>query len=127
MFEIILSSISAGLLLILSIYTLVKQRNITGVMFSLSVILLAAIEIIDQASIHMEYDPVALKKIVLHLESFLPAILLFYSLTYARQISEKAISVLWWGFLGVSVIFPLSTFLLSADSFFYSPTFRSNR
>jgi putative PEP-CTERM system histidine kinase len=121
MFEIILSSVSAGLLLILAIYTLVKQRNITGVMFSLSVILLAAIEIIDQASIHMEYDPVALKKIVLHLESFLPAILLFYSLTYARQISDRAISGLWWGFLGISVIFPLSTFLLSADSFFYSP------
>ena len=121
MFEIILSSISAGLLLILSIYTLLKQRNMTGVMFSLSVILLAAIEIIDQASIHMEYDPIALKKIVLHLESFLPAILLFYSLTYARQISDKAISVLWWGFLAVSVIFPLSTFFLSADGFFYSP------
>jgi len=121
MFEIIISSVSAGLLLILSIYTLVKQRNITGVMFSLSVILLAAIEIIDQASMHIEYDPVALKKIVLHLESFLPAILLFYSLTYARQISDKAISALWWGFLAVSVIFPLSTFLLSADSFFYSP------
>ncbi len=121
MFEIIISLVSAGLLLILSIYTLLKQRNITGVMFSLSVILLAAIEIIDQASIHMEYDPIALKKIVLHLESFLPAILLFYSLTYARQISDKAISALWWGFLAVSVIFPLSTFFLSADSFFYSP------
>ena len=121
MFEIIISSVSAGLLLILAIYTLLKQRNITGVMFSLSVILLAAIEILDQAAIHMEYDPVALKKSVLHLESFLPAILLFYSLTYARQISDRAISPLWWGFLGVSVVFPLSTFLLSADSFFYSP------
>jgi putative PEP-CTERM system histidine kinase len=121
MFEIILSSVSAGLLLILAIYTIVKQRNLTGVMFSLSVILLAAIEIIDQASVHMEYDPFALKKIVLYLESFLPVILLFYSLTYARQISDRAISTLWWGFLGVSVIFPLSTFILSADSFFYAP------
>jgi putative PEP-CTERM system histidine kinase len=121
MFEMILSSVSAGLLLILSIYTLVKQRNLTGAMFSLSVILLAAINIIDQASVHMEYDPFALKKIVLHLESFLPAILLFYSLTYSRQISERTVSPLWWGFLGASVIFPLSTFLLSADRFFYSP------
>lgn len=121
MFEIIISSISAGLLLLLAIYTLVKQRNVTGVMFSLSVMLLAAIEIIDQIAIHMEYDPVALKKIVLHLEAFLPAVLLFYSLTYARQISDRAISPIWWGFLGVSIVFPLSTFFLSADSFFYAP------
>ncbi len=67
------------------------------------------------------HDPIALKKIVLHLESFLPAILLFYSLTYARQISDRAISPIWWGFLGVSAVFPLSTILLSVDSFFYSP------
>jgi putative PEP-CTERM system histidine kinase len=121
MFEIIISSISAGLLLILAIYTLVKQRNMTGVMFALSVVLLAAIEVIDQAAVHMDYDPVALKKVALHLESFLPAILLFYSLTYARQISDRAISPLWWGLLSVSAVFPFSTFVLPADRFFYSP------
>lgn len=121
MIEIIISSVSAGLLVILAVYTLLKQRNLTGVMFSLSVILLGAIEIIDQAAVHLDYDPIALKMVVLRLESFLPAVLLFYSLTYARQISGKAISWLWWAFLGLSAIFPLSIFLLSADGLFYAP------
>jgi putative PEP-CTERM system histidine kinase len=124
MFEIILSSISALLLLVLAVYTLVKQRNVTGIMFSLSVLLLAAIEITDQAALHMANDPFAMKKIVLHLESFLPTMLLFFSLTYARRVSQKSISTLWWTLLGVSIILPLSTFLLPEGSFFYSPDLR---
>lgn len=121
MFEIIISSVSAALLLILSVYTIAKQRSRTGVMLSFSVLLLASIEIIDRASLYLLYDPIALKKIVLHLESLLPATLLLFSMTYARQISHRSISALWWALLGVSALFPLSTVLVPADSFFYSP------
>lgn len=121
MFEMILSTISAALLLILSVYTIAKHRNRTGVMLSFSVLLLASIEIIDRASLYLLYDPIALKKIVLHLESLLPATLLLFSMTYARQISHRSISALWWALLGVSALFPMSTVLVPADSFFYSP------
>jgi putative PEP-CTERM system histidine kinase len=121
MFEMIVSAISAALLLILSVYTIAKQRSRTNVMLSFSVLLLASLEIIDRASVYLSYDPIALKKIALHLESLLPATLLLFSLTFARQISHRSISALWWALLGMSALFPLSTVLVSADSFFYTP------
>lgn len=127
MFGIIVAPVSAGLLLILALYTLVKQRSIMGVMFALAVTILASIELIDQAAVHLGYDPIVLKKIILHLESFLPAVLLFYSLTYARQVSKRAISPFWWGFLAVSIVFPASVFFLHADRFFYAPDLQTEQ
>lgn len=121
MFEMIISAISAALLLILSVYTIAKQRSRTGVMLSFSVLLLVSIEIIDRASVSLLHDPIALKKVVLYLESLLPATLLLFSLTFARHISHRSISALWWALLGMSALFPLSTVLVPADSFFYSP------
>lgn len=121
MFEIILSAISSLLLLSLSIYLILKQRNIINATLSFSTLLLALIEILDQASIHLSYDPIIFKRFSLSIESLLPATFIFFSLTYARQGPNKSISPPWLAITGIATLFPVIVVLLPMDTLFYAP------
>jgi putative PEP-CTERM system histidine kinase len=127
MFELIISAISSFLLLVLSVYLILKQRTIINAALSFPVFLLALIEILDQASMHLSYDPVAIKRAVIFLESLLPATFLFFSITYSRQRSDKSNSILWKVLTGAAILFPAGVFMSPADNFFYSPDFRIER
>ncbi len=123
-FEIILSAISASLLLVLSAYVFTKQRTAAGLALFFSSFFIASIEILDQVSLHLSYDPLTIKKAGTFIEALLPAILLFFSLIYARQNSSKSISISWKVLLGAALLFPVSVFVFPADAFFYSPDFQ---
>ncbi len=127
MFEIILSAIAAFLLLFLSVYTLFKQRTSFNIALSSAILLLAAIEILDQFSMHSSYDPILLKKVVILAESLLPLSFVFFSITYARQKSVKSVSFLWRAFTVVALFFPASVLVLPINNFFFSPDLQTER
>src|SRR5208337_2281528 len=97
----------------------VRHRTTANMAFCAAALLLASIEITDQALISNSFDSFTVNRSVLLLESLLPASLLFFSLTYYRLDPLKSISPWWWAIMIFSLIFPLSLFMFPLSAFFY--------
>ncbi|MBI4684811.1 MAG: PEP-CTERM system histidine kinase PrsK [Nitrospirae bacterium] len=127
MFEIILSTVAALFLIILSFYALIRQRTAANIAFSIIAFFIALIEVLDQYTLYSSYDPLVLKRVVIFFESFLPLTFLFFSLIYSRRNIAKSLSFLWWVLISLTILFPVSVSLLSIDNFFYSPDLLTER
>lgn len=127
MFEIILSIAAGVVMLALSLYLVARKWTLNSAVLALGFFLLALIEVLDQLSFRVAEGDLSLKWTVLLLESLLPAVLLFYSLTYSRRRWEKMLSPLWLALLGAAVLFPVSVMLFPMERFFYSPDLRTER
>jgi putative PEP-CTERM system histidine kinase len=127
MFDTVLSFTALSVLCALSVYTIARKRTITTIAFSLSALLLASVEGADYLLLNTSYDPIAVKRVVLFLQSLLPIILLFYALTFARQWSGKAISAVWKAILGAALVFPVIVLTFPLVSFFYSPDLQADK
>ncbi|MEW6109462.1 MAG: XrtA/PEP-CTERM system histidine kinase PrsK [Nitrospirota bacterium] len=127
MFGIILSIAAALLLLAFSLLSISRKRTIAGSILSLSVFLLAVIEILNQLSLNLASDYFIYKKIALFLESFLPVTLLISSISYARQKPFKTVSIIWGFIIASAMCFPAGIFFFDIDSFFYSPDFQTEK
>ena len=121
MFGIALTVVASSLLIFLSAYSLVRQRSIAGVTFSVFCLLLALIEVLDRMSIGSSYNYYSLRQGAMFAESLLPATLYLFSVTFARQSSTKLPSRPQKALLVVAALFPLSLFFFPRNSFFYSP------
>jgi len=94
-------------------------------LYSLPATVLAAVamEIFDLLALLHPEDLFLWKKFTLTIESFLPPLWLWFSLTYARQNELRSISLFQRFLLAISPIFAASLFLIPVTSFFYSPDF----
>lgn len=127
MYETMLPFTAAVLLLALAIIVLVRKRDTANVSLGVALVLLAVTEAVDWLPSTRWYDPVTCARWLIVPVSLLPASLLFYSLTYARNINDKAIAVLWKVLLALSAVFPASTVLFPVSTFFYAPDVQAER
>lgn len=130
MIGIILSAIAAFLLFALAAYLLVGNRDASQAaqrMLAVCFLLLAGIEMCDRFALLPPFDPLSTKKMSLFLESLLPGAFLFFSLTYARRTSLRALGPGWMVLLAVSMLFPTCLLLFPEQDFFYSHDFASEQ
>jgi len=100
-----------------------KEKGVN--LYSLPAAVLAAttMEIFDLLAILHPEDLLIWKKFTLTIESFIPPLWLWFSLTYARQNELRSISLFQRFLLAISPIFVGSLFCFPVTSFFYSPDF----
>jgi putative PEP-CTERM system histidine kinase len=127
MFETYLSIAAFSVLCALSVYAVSQKRSPANAAFSLSVLLLAALEVADRLLLASSYDPAVLQKVIILSESLLPGALIFFGLTYLRQSSGKATPPLWKVLLAGSLIFPVTALMFPAGNFFYAPDIESEQ
>ncbi|HOP41409.1 MAG TPA: PEP-CTERM system histidine kinase PrsK, partial [Geobacteraceae bacterium] len=127
MYETFLPVTAAVLFIVLAIIVIARKRNTANVSLGLTLTLLALTEIADWLPFTQWYTPETLSRVLLIPVSLLPGMLLFYSLTYARNIHEKSISVFWKVLLAVSAIFPMSVVLFPVIAFFYAPDLQTEK
>lgn len=127
MFETFLPIPSALLLLSLAIIVVARKRDTASISLGVALSLLALTEVADWLPFTRWYDLKTFSIGLIAPVSLLPASLLFYSLTYARNINDRAIAVFWKVLLALSAIFPLSTALFPSSAFFYAPDVQAER
>ena len=127
MLELILSIVAILLLLSVSVYTLKKQITVANIGLSAVCVVCALIEVADSLSLEFTASSSAYFVYSLFLQSLLPAVLLFCSLTLHRQFPLKSLSPFWWGLLVLIFLFPLSVILYPPDSFFFAPDIGSEK
>ena len=127
MFEVTVSIIATVLLLSLSLYILSRRRGTADMSLSALLSLLALIEAADQLALSREGSAIYYKEVSLFLESFLPLLLMLFTLLHSRWRSVRSISVFWWLLTAGAVLFPVSTFVYQLGDFFYSPDLQTER
>ncbi|MDD3294957.1 MAG: PEP-CTERM system histidine kinase PrsK [Geobacteraceae bacterium] len=127
MYEIILSAISAILLLSLAVLVVIRRRSLAGLAMAASALVLAAIEGVDRLLLMGWSGSAGASRLLIFPSSLLPSILLFYSLTFARNYLERPITPFWKAMLALSAAFPLSLLLFPVNSFFYAPDLYAER
>ena len=121
MLEIVLAFTAAILFISVAAMTVAKNHSKAAMLFALTALVLAGIEVTDVISLYITTDPFLFKQITISLESLLPLLFLSLSLTYLREGNKKP-SFLPWGLLLMgSLAFPLSVSLISLNDFFYAP------
>lgn len=87
----------------------------------------AAVEFCDLAAMAGYGEPLVWKQYSLVAEGFAPAAWLVFSLTHARTVGARFVTVAQRFFLAASLAFPAVVLTLPRSSFFYSPDFDSER
>jgi putative PEP-CTERM system histidine kinase len=104
-----------------------KGRKAIPLPLSAVILSAAALELFDLLALIHPADIHIWKKYSIAVESLLPPIWLWFTLTYARQNDFRSVS-LWQRLLfAVSPLFAASVLFLPITSFFYSPDFSSER
>lgn len=127
MFETLLPVASALLLLSLAITVVLRKRDTASLSLGISLLLLSLTEVADRLPFTHWCDPESLPILLIVPVSLLPASLLFYSLTYARNTNDTTIAAFWKVLLALSAAFPLSTAIFPATAFFYAPDLQAER
>lgn len=127
MFETLLPITSALLLLSLAIIVVARKRDTASISLGVALLLLALTEMADWFPFTRWYEPESFSIGLIIPVSLLPASLLFYSLTYARNSNDTAIAAFWKVLLALSAAFPLSTALFPVTAFFYAPDVQAER
>lgn len=86
-----------------------------------------AVEFCDLAAMAGYGEPLVWKRYSLVAEGFAPAAWLVFSLTHARTVGARFVTVAQRFFLAASLAFPAVVLTLPRSSFFYSPDFDSER
>src|SRR5512137_2311770 len=98
-----------------------KGRMAVPLPLSAAILTAAALELFDLLALINPADLMYWKKYSLAVESLLPPIWLWFTLTYARQNDIRSVS-LWQRLLfAASPLFAASVLLIPVTSFFYSP------
>jgi putative PEP-CTERM system histidine kinase len=124
--NISITAISLCVCYLLYIYV---RKGTKAIPLPLSAVILsaAALELFDLLALINPTDLLSWKKYSLAVETLLPPIWLWFTLTYARQNDIRSVS-LWQRLLfAASPLFVASVLLLPITSFFYSPDFPSER
>jgi putative PEP-CTERM system histidine kinase len=127
MAETVMTVIAVLLLLALAAYALLTKKTAAQASLACMAVLLAGIEIADLFVLYSSSGFTAFKRITIVLESFLPAVLLWYSYTFARREPISLLSRRGFLLVAVAVLFPAVALLLPLQDFFYSPDFPSER
>lgn len=125
--DLAISFIAAALLLALAAHTIYRGRTVPGFALSASVLLLALIEALDQAALHLGVYTYEIKWASVLLESFLPASLLLFSVTYSRTYSARSIPLYCHILLVLSFLFPAAVLFFPLGDFFYAPDLQTER
>lgn len=125
--DLAVSFIAAALLLALAAHTIYRGRTVPGFALSASVLLLALIEALDQAALHLGVYTYEIKWASVLLESFLPASLLLFSVTYSRTYSARSIPLYCHILLVLSFLFPSAVLFFPLGDFFYAPDLQTER
>lgn len=125
--DLAVSFIAAALLLALAAHTIYRGRTVPGFALSASVLLLALIEALDQAALHLGVYTYEIKWASVLLESFLPASLLLFSVTYSRTYSARSIPLYCHILLALSLLFPAAVLFFPLGDFFYAPDLQTER
>jgi putative PEP-CTERM system histidine kinase len=127
MFETLLPITSALILLSLAIIVIARKRDTASVSLGVALLLLAMTEVADWLPFTRWYNLNTVSIGFIVPVSLLPASLLFYSLTYARNVNDKTIAAFWKVLLALSAAFPLSIAFFPATAFFYAPDVQAER
>jgi putative PEP-CTERM system histidine kinase len=127
MIETITTIIAVPLLLALAAYVLLTKKSTAQAALACVAVLLAGIEIADLLTLHASSGLAVFRRITTILESFLPASLLWYSVTFARSGPLHLFSRRGLFIVAAAVLFPASVLFFSLQDFFYSPDFLSER
>ncbi len=127
MVQIFLSIMAVLLALGFAAYLLVRQRNHASMGLVGALLVCSMVEIFDLMPLTHPEKLLWWKNVVLFFESLLPCFWLFYSLTFCREREPGKFSLLLWGMLTASLIFPWITFNYSAGMLFYSPDFAEEK
>lgn len=127
MYETMLPVTAAVLFFSLAIIVLARKRDAANLSLGVVLALLAVTGVVDWLPSTRWYDPASCARWLIVSDSLLPGSLLFYSLTYARNISDKTIAVFWKVLLAFSAVFPASTVLFPVSAFFYAPDLQAER
>ena len=114
------------LLALLSI-ALRGRKDRADIALAASVLLFAGIELLDQACLLWSGAPMQLKRSVMVLEALLPASLIGYALSFARQEPLRLASVRGALLLAAAVLLPGAVLLLPADRLFSSAVYAADR
>lgn len=126
--QTVISITSILLSVIFPLYFFVrKERKALPLSLSAALLSAAALELFDLLTFLYPDNLFFWKKFALAVESSLPPVWLWFTLTYARQNELRSISLLQRLLLAASPLFAVSVLLLPVTSFFYSPDFSSER
>ncbi|HSQ77820.1 MAG TPA: PEP-CTERM system histidine kinase PrsK, partial [Nitrospirota bacterium] len=127
MIETMMAIIAVLLLLALAAYALLTKKTVAHAALACVAVLLAGIETADLLSLHASSGSASFRRVTTILESFLPAAVLWYSVTFARSGHAPLRSRRGMLILAVAILFPASVLLFPQQDFFYSPDFLSER
>ncbi len=127
MIETIATIIAVLLLLALAAYALLTKKSTAKTALACAAVLLAGIESADLLTLHVSSGSAMFRRITTILESFLPAALLWYSLTFARSGTVPLFSRRGLPIVAAALLFPASVLFFPQQDFFYSPDFQSER
>lgn len=127
MLEITVSVIATVSLLGLAALIMLKGRSVSNISLAVAMTSLALIEASDRMALFIMYDPEVFKRIVIFLESFLPALIMFSAISYSRNDSVKSVSFPVKFILVISLLFPVSLLFYPLNDYFYSPDLQTER
>jgi hypothetical protein len=127
MIETITTIIAVLLLLALAAYALLTKKSTAQMALACVTVLLAGVEIADLLTLHVSSGSAVFRLITTILESFLPAALLWYSVTFARSGPVPLFSRRGLPIVAAALLFPASVLFFPQQDFFYSPDFLSER
>ena len=104
-----------------------KERKALPLPLSAVLLSAATLELFDLLTLLHPDNLYFWRKFALAVESLLPPVWLWFTLTYARQNEFRSISLLQRLLLAASPLFAVSVLLLPVTSFFYSPDFSSEK
>ena len=104
-----------------------KERKSLPLPLTAALLSAAALELFDLLTLIYPDNLFFWKRFTLAVESLLPPVWLWFTLTYARQNELRTISLLQRLLLAASPLFAVSVLLLPVTSFFYSPDFSSEK
>jgi putative PEP-CTERM system histidine kinase len=123
MFELILSSITALLLLAVGLYAVAKKPSAANAAIFVTLALLAGIEFLDQLSLQPFIGPATVRDISLWLEALLPLSFLLLSLFYGRSRPFESRSKVLLALASCLALFPPAVKFYAGSDLFYSPDF----
>ena len=127
MFEIVLSALSAAIVLGLAFYILFRERSFATVSLGLLLILMALIEVSAQLLLHLPQMPAGHERLLFFAESLLPVGLLFFAFTYACEDIREALALWKRVLLAATIAFPIIICIIPMERFVYAPDLETEK
>lgn len=118
-------SLIAVLLLLITVLRIVQleKRSATRSFLAIPVLAVALLELTDLFALHPFWPVTDWKRTGLFVEALLPPLWLLLSLTYAREMPERGLSLRARALLAFAGLLPLVPAFLPVTSFYYAPDF----